>query len=60
MVKSGTKWRGDEQYFRVISVAEIDGKSWVHYRKENSQEEPREFSCLEESFLARFTPIVNE
>ena len=60
MIKPGTKWQGSEHYFRVLSVVEIDGKNWVHYRKENSTDEPREFSCLEESFLARFTPIVNE
>jgi len=60
MIKSGTKWRGGGQYFRVINVVEIDGKIWVYYRKENTQEESREFSCLEDSFLARFSPHTNE
>jgi hypothetical protein len=60
MVKEGSKWRGDNDFFRVISVVEIDGKIWIYYRRENAQREPSEFSCLKDSFLARFTPHTNE
>ena len=61
MLKIGSKWSGGEgRTFRVISVTEIDGKTWVFYRAENSDSEPREFSCFQESFLSRFTPMVNE
>jgi hypothetical protein len=60
MIKSGTKWQGGEHYFRVLGVIEIEGKTWVYYKKEGCREEPNEFSCLEESFLSRFTQIVNE
>jgi hypothetical protein len=50
----------DGQRFRVINTIEIEGKKWVYYRLENSDQEPREFSCYEESFLARFMPYTNE
>lgn len=55
MVKTGTRWSGGNgKTFRVIDVQEIDGKKWVYYRLENQKEEPKEFSCYEESFLDRF------
>jgi len=61
MVKMGSKWTGGEgRTFRVIGTVEIEGKNWVYYRLENSDQEPREFSCLEETFLARFRPYTNE
>jgi hypothetical protein len=60
-IKPGSRWRGVEDFcFRVISVTEIQGKTWIYYRQENTDREPREFSCLEDSFLARFTPYINE
>lgn len=61
MIKEGSKWSGsDGKIFRVLSTTVIEGKTWVFYRLENSAQEPNEFSCFEESFLHRFTPIVNE
>ena len=60
MIKNGSKWVGsDGRIFIVIGTAEIEGKNWVYYRLENSRDEPREFSCYEESFLARFTENTN-
>jgi hypothetical protein len=61
MIKKGSRWQGSEgKMFRVIDTVNIEGKSWVYYRLENQEIEPREFSCYEESFVARFTEIVNE
>ena len=55
MVKAGSKWSGNEgNIFRVIQVVELDGHTWIHYIKENTTEENREYSCYEESFLSRF------
>lgn len=32
-VKAGTTWRGgDDVYFVVINVIELDGHIWIHYR----------------------------
>ena len=59
MVKEGSKWQGaGSDIFIVISRAEVGGNIWVFYRKENT-EPPQEYSCFEQSFLARFTPFVN-
>ena len=57
MIKSGSKWSDSNgKVFRVVHRIELDGKIWIHYLKENAKEhENREFSCYEESFLARFT-----
>jgi len=53
-VKKGTKWSGtDGKEFVVIDVIEREGHTWVHYR-DNRRDEPREYSCYLESFLARF------
>lgn len=60
MIKIGTKWTGVGESFRVIGVVDIEGKTWIHYRKEDTKQEPKEYSCLEESFLERFTPFTNE
>ena len=61
MIKMGSKWTsGDGKTFCVLSTVEIEGKKWVYYRLENSDQEPREFSCYEDSFLARFTPYTNQ
>jgi hypothetical protein len=58
MIKKGSKWTGNEgKIFCVIDTLEIDGKKWVHYRLENSNTDPKEFSCFEESFLERFRPL---
>lgn len=61
-IKSGSKWVSDDhQFFQVIHVTEIENKTWVYYRKFISQEdEYREYSCYAESFLQRFTQVINE
>lgn len=60
MVRISSKWTSTEgKIFIVLGTAEIDGKNWVYYRLETPEAHlPREFSCFEESFLARFRPIV--
>jgi hypothetical protein len=57
MVKEGSRWWStDGKTFHVIHRVEIEGKVWIHYLLEN-KEESKEFSCYEESFLARFSPL---
>jgi len=60
MIRQGSKWEGnDRDIFRVIHVIEIDDHTWVHYIKENAPEDNnREYSCYEESFLSRFREII--
>lgn len=56
--KDGSRWSGnDRDVFHVLSTIEIDGKVWVHYIKENTLQEPREYSCYVESFLSRFREL---
>jgi hypothetical protein len=60
MVKEGSKWVGtsSDDKFHIIHLVEIDGKTWVHYIKENAPEDSnREYSCYLESFLTRFRPL---
>lgn len=62
MVKEGTLWwGGDDKRFRVLSVVEADGNTWVHYREEPKKYTPvkdcKEYSCYMESFEARFRMI---
>jgi hypothetical protein len=62
MVKQGTLWTGgDDKLFRVLSVTEIDGHTWVHYREDRGIKVPavecREYSCYLESFVQRFREI---
>jgi hypothetical protein len=60
-VKAGMLWAGkDRKKFVVLSVTEVDGHTWVHYRDDSGINESREYSCYEESFTQRFTPILNE
>jgi len=56
MVKQGSKWSNSNgAVFHVIDRVELEGHVWIHYIKENAEKhENREFSCYEESFLARF------
>lgn len=56
--KNGSRWQGSSNAtFHVLSTVELDGHTWVHYIKENTTDEPREYSCYVESFLARFREI---
>jgi hypothetical protein len=58
--KDGSRWTGNQRdTFRVLHTIELDAQTWVHYIKENTDADPREYSCYLESFLQRFTPIIN-
>jgi hypothetical protein len=59
MIKPGSRWYAHtrEQVFVVIDSREIEGNQWVYYRNERG-DPPREYSCFQESFEHRFTPIV--
>lgn len=61
MVKEGSLWwAGENKKFRILSVVEANGKTWVHYRdegKSSDQDSAREYSCYLESFLQRFSPL---
>lgn len=62
MVKTGTKYcSANGAIFHVIDRVELEGKIWIHYLKENAKDnENKEFSCYEESFLARYTEHPND
>jgi len=55
--KEGSKWTSINETFVVIHTIELDGHTWIHYRKETNGQE---YSCYAESFLDRFTEIYNE
>jgi len=56
-VKNGSKWQGSNgKEFYVINTVELEGHKWVHYK---SFTEEKEYSCYEESFLVRFTPLLD-
>lgn len=64
-VEQGSLWAGSERdLFRVLSVTEVDGHTWVHYRQDrghySSTEGLREYSCYLESFLLRFRQVPND
>ncbi len=53
----GTKWWSTEgKKFHVIHRIELEGKIWIHYIRED-KENSQEYSCYEESFLQRFSPL---
>lgn len=57
MVKERSRWTSsDGKIFHVIHRVELEGHIWIHYILED-KENSKEFSCYEESFLARFTPL---
>lgn len=61
MVEQGTLWgSSDSKKFRVISVSEVEGHTWVYYRDELpgfDQSKSREYSCYVESFEQRFRQL---
>lgn len=61
MVEAGTLWEGTDKKFRVISVTDVDGHTWVHYREDRGTKFPtiecKEYSCYVESFLVRFRQL---
>lgn len=60
-VKAGTLWwAGNNNKFRVISVTEQEGRTWVHYRNEPkslNDKKLTEYSCYVESFVERFRQL---
>lgn len=60
MIKEGSRWwSSDNKVFIVLHTVEQEGHTWVHYRSEKISESgtPQEYSCYEESFLSRFSPL---
>jgi hypothetical protein len=61
MIKVGSLWESVDKKFRVISVTKIDAHIWIHYREDLGIKVPtkecKEYSCYEESFVARFRPL---
>lgn len=57
-VEPGSIWESTDKRFRVLSVTDIDGQMWVHYREDLGIKVPaiqcREYSCFLESFVQRF------
>ncbi len=54
---NGSRWSSyDGNTFHVLAVVELEGKTWIHYVKEKT-ENPQEYSCYLESFLSRFTEL---
>jgi hypothetical protein len=54
--KEGSKWASSNNVFVVVlHTIDLDDHTWVHYRKESSEQE---YSCYVESFLERFTPVL--
>ena len=52
-VNMGEKWRSsDFETFRVISVVDLENQTWIHYMRIRDN---LEYSCLEESFIHRFS-----
>lgn len=54
-------WNGRDKKFRVISVVEAEGHTWVHYKEEPQKWTPshelKEYSCYQESFIQRFSRL---
>jgi hypothetical protein len=60
MIKENSRWQGnDRKVFVVLHTIEVDGHAWVHYRSEKPGPSgtPTEYSCYQESFESRFTPL---
>lgn len=56
-IMPGTRWwAGDGKRFLILDVVEVEGQTWVHYRDDKG-DTPQEYSCLVESFEARFSPL---
>ena len=53
--KDGSKWASIDDVFVVIHTIELDGHTWVHYRKDLTE---NEYSCYVESFVERFTEVL--
>ena len=53
--KEGSKWSSVSDTFIVLHTIELNGRMWVHYRKEL---DALDYSCYLESFLDKFNEIV--
>ena len=58
-IKNGSRWSSaDGTVFIVIGTMLLEGKEWVYYRAEKPKDHmPEEFSCYQESFVGRFSPM---
>jgi hypothetical protein len=58
-IKNGSRWSGSNgKVYHVLHVIELEGHTWVHYILETKEQDiNKEFSCYQESFLLRFTPL---
>ena len=56
MIEEGTCWAGSSgKVFLVLKRIELDGHIWIYYRNRlNKEDDVKEYSCYEESFLERF------
>ena len=58
-VKPGTLWwSGNSKRFRVIDTAVIEEREWVYYKEESSISDSKEYSCYLESFVLRFSQLL--
>ena len=56
MIKPGSIYRSnDHKRFIIEKIVEDTQGTWVHYRDNDKQ-----YSCLIEAFLSRFTEVANE
>jgi hypothetical protein len=55
--RNASLWRGmyNRELVRVLHTIELNGQTWVHYRKNLTD---MEHSCYLESFLTKFTEVV--
>ena len=56
-VRVGSRWKTIDKTFIVTGIVERDNHLWVHYKEEYTT---REYSCYEESFIHRFTEVLND
>lgn len=48
--------RVQDLVFRIVDTPVVNDQKWVYYVNEKNG---KEYSCHEESFVSRFTPILN-
>lgn len=57
MIRVGSIWESFDLRFVVIGVVEREGHIWIHYRNAKTAQE---YSCYEESFVARYKEVLND
>jgi len=55
-VKEGQIWGNIDKEFKVVLIEQLEGNTWIHYVNEKTGQP---YSCFEESFVTRFSQIVN-